>query len=816
MRAAKKNHAPSQYHLGSLYEKGLGVGRDVDQALVWYIKSGNHGCFDAQIKMCKIYQKGALGVEKSQTKALYWLRDITFSMDKSLRYIPGYKFYLLGQLWEEGGCEVGQDYKKAFECYTYANEEGYLDAKLKLGQFYLQGKGVIQDHKKALEVLLSSIKKESQDSLVYYYVGEIYENEDQFTKAIEYYVQASRLGVTKAPYKLALLYYYGRGVPIDHKSALFWFKRSVDIEETSKAQHYMAVIYMEEDGPVRQNYGAALEWLQLSADQNYAESQYLLGRLHMEVYLNTSKALHWFMKSLENGLSDARYDVGLLYVNGGGGIKIDYKQAFFFLKDVDNNTHVKSSSGIIGTMFYNGGYGIEKDYKQALFWFFKCDGGASSENFNTIGKMYYAGGFGIQKNLKEALTWFLKAINNGHLESYVSLGHLYATGGYGVAQDYQAAHDYLIEGVNNKVAGSMYFLGILFTSRNDNEQDFRKALSWFKKAAKHGDTLSQIWIGIFYIKGLGVEQNYVEAKRWFEKASNNPFGEIAFVYIGWLYHKGLGVPCSYNRAFELYKVALETEKNDEARRYAYVCLGLLYQDGLGVSQSYYRAKDYFQKAVNLEDKDGYNCMGNIYMYGYGVNVDYDEAFMWYLKCAKACENTLYVCDEGWLNLGKMYLNGLGTNRSTELALFYLRKALKYGNPDAQEHINQTIDLQNKIASTPSAYIAETEEFMQRSMSVELLKDISLKVIFDETIAKLKKLSIRVEKGRDQGEEAENAIEEDTFDTKERESSKSSRSKHDSNTNEKEKPRNFFYVEDVSIEILKTKQDNENTSDHQES
>ncbi|KAG2213424.1 hypothetical protein INT47_009098 [Mucor saturninus] len=795
LRAAREYHTQSQFHLAVLYEKGLGTDKDFTQALFWYTKSGEYGCYDAQIRMCKVYQEGALGVAKNHALALSWLREL-FSMDKSLEYIPGYKSYLFGQIWEEGGYGIDQDYNTALVHYSNAIEEGYTDACLKVVQLYLRGIGVKQDYKKALKILLNSIENGSLDSLAYFLVGNIYENggyevDQDLTKAIEYYVKASTLGITKAPFRLALLYYHGQGVPVDHKSALFWFKKSVEIEETSEAQYYMAIIHMEEDGPVMQSYGIALKWLRLSADQDYAQSQYLLGKLYMgdicELKLDPVKALYWLKKSFENGYTVARYEIGLLYATGGDGIEVDYKQAIFFLKDVDDN-NAKSSSDIIGKLFYSGGYGIEKDYKQALFWFLNCGGEASTHNFNTIGMMYYEGGFGIQKNLKEALAWFLKAINSNHLESYVSLGILYSVGGYGVNQDYQAAHDYLLEGVDNKIADSTYYLGVLFTSRNDNEQDFKKAFSWFTKSAKYHDPYSQIWIGIYYMKGLGVERNYIEAKLWFEKASENPLGAVAFVHLGWLYHKGLGVPQSYNKAFEMYEIALKAENNDGARRYAYTCLGLLYQNGHGVSQSYCRAKEYFQKAIDLEDEDGYNCMGDVYKHGHGVNVDYNEAFLWYLKCARACDNSLYVCDEGWLNLGIMYLNGLGTDKNVNLALFYLRKALKYGNEEAQPHIRQAIDIQNEMASAPISYISETDSIIQRSLSVKPTADINLRDI-EERIAELEQLKILFfEKGSDQDLKVESTTDEGLH-------------ADDFNNDEKDPPK-FFHVENVCPEIEK--------------
>ena len=56
--------------------------------------------------------------------------------------------YNLGVMYEKGQ-GVTQDYKKAVELYTLASNQGYSDAQLKLGVMYANGQGVKQDYKKA-------------------------------------------------------------------------------------------------------------------------------------------------------------------------------------------------------------------------------------------------------------------------------------------------------------------------------------------------------------------------------------------------------------------------------------------------------------------------------------------------------------------------------------------------------------------------------------------------------------------------------------------------------------------------------------------
>jgi TPR repeat protein len=42
------------------------------------------------------------------------------------------------------------------------------------------------------------------------------------------------------------------------------------------------------------------------------------------------QAVYWYQKAAEQGLAEAQYNLGFMYVNGKGVLK-DYKQGFFSL-----------------------------------------------------------------------------------------------------------------------------------------------------------------------------------------------------------------------------------------------------------------------------------------------------------------------------------------------------------------------------------------------------------------------------------------------------------------------------------------------------
>lgn len=69
---AKSGHAASQYYVGRMHEKGLGVPKDETKALEWYRPAAEAGNTRAQYKVGAAYVHGVGGVEKNETEAGKW------------------------------------------------------------------------------------------------------------------------------------------------------------------------------------------------------------------------------------------------------------------------------------------------------------------------------------------------------------------------------------------------------------------------------------------------------------------------------------------------------------------------------------------------------------------------------------------------------------------------------------------------------------------------------------------------------------------------------------------------------------------------
>jgi len=71
--AAKEGHAGSQFNVALMYERGLGIGKDEKEAVVWYGKAASQGSAVAQFNLGVLYENGR-GTEIDFSKANEWYR----------------------------------------------------------------------------------------------------------------------------------------------------------------------------------------------------------------------------------------------------------------------------------------------------------------------------------------------------------------------------------------------------------------------------------------------------------------------------------------------------------------------------------------------------------------------------------------------------------------------------------------------------------------------------------------------------------------------------------------------------------------------
>lgn len=169
-------------------------------------------------------------------------------------------------------------------------------------------------------------------------------------------------------------------------------------------------------------------------------------------------------------------------------------------------------------------------------------------------------------------------------------------------------------------AGSQYILGTWYKDGKYEEQDYKKALNWFKKSADQGDTKAQLQLGIMYLNSEGVDQDLVKAYSLLNKLAESGNSE-AHYYIALMWDAGLGLIQDKKEAFsQLTKAAnkgnaaaidLLTKKAEQGDIEAQFYLGEMYARDEPID-SYVYQKDYkksvfwYSKAAEQGHPDAQN------------------------------------------------------------------------------------------------------------------------------------------------------------------------------------------------------------------
>jgi len=145
------------------------------------------------------------------------------------------------------------------------------------------------------------------------------------------------------------------------------------------------------------------------------------------------------------------------------------------------------------------------------------------------------------------------------------------------------SHDPLMTDADKGDVQAQYTVADKYKKGDGVDQDYAKALAWYKKAAEQGSTGAQNNIGVMYERGEGVAQDYVEAYNWFKRAAE--MGNVEAQHnLGDLYCRGHGVPQDYVKAVHWYiQAALQGDIESQTE------LSQIYYEGLGVAQDYKQA-----------------------------------------------------------------------------------------------------------------------------------------------------------------------------------------------------------------------------------
>lgn len=184
--------ADAYFHMGWMYENGLGVELNTEKALENYMRAAELGQSQAQFILGHAYNAGSLGLTRSTKDSLQWYaKAANEGGDKDACYNLGVA-YLNG---------ISPDLKPNSELarnwFQVGAQLGSVESAYALAALYYEGNGVPQDTQKAMSLL-------KQASLMGYgtasfYLAQLYENQNPLTEkdkeeAYYYYLLAQEMG----------------------------------------------------------------------------------------------------------------------------------------------------------------------------------------------------------------------------------------------------------------------------------------------------------------------------------------------------------------------------------------------------------------------------------------------------------------------------------------------------------------------------------------------------------------------------------------------------------------------------------------------
>ena len=169
----------------------------------------------------------------------------------------------------KGTAYLNQDnYKDAITWLTSAANNGSIEAQNKIGVIYAKGIGTDVNTHLAIQYFTKAAANES--SMAYYNLGNVYESQEKFSIAIDWYNKAIEMNNSNAMNNLADLYLNGKDlVQNTHQAELLYIQSAEAGNPT--AMRNLGFLYFK-GSEVKQDMGKAYFWFNLAAAKAYPDA----------------------------------------------------------------------------------------------------------------------------------------------------------------------------------------------------------------------------------------------------------------------------------------------------------------------------------------------------------------------------------------------------------------------------------------------------------------------------------------------------------------------------------------------------------------
>ncbi len=331
---ADKGDIQAAFDLAERYIQGQGCLVNPDGAYQWMQKAAEAGHGEAQLRLAQWYEKPPVLKLPDPAKAIHWYAkaastgqpEVLAALERLSSGTGGAEALMaLARFYEDRGQQ-----QPASRHYEQAAERGHLDAMRQIANRYAEGVGVIKDPVAGFSWRLKSAQAGSVQAQIEvaidYKEGRMVTA--NLTESTRWFIQAAMQGDKQAQSQAGHAYATGQGVIRNLEQALAWYKKAADQGEV-QSQMALAEHYLE-----REQYAAALPWLELAAVQQHPMGMAWLGLLHEEgrgVPKDERHAIRLYQEAAKKGSALAQYRLGIRYEKGQG-VPRDLAQATVWLQ----------------------------------------------------------------------------------------------------------------------------------------------------------------------------------------------------------------------------------------------------------------------------------------------------------------------------------------------------------------------------------------------------------------------------------------------------------------------------------------------------
>lgn len=520
------------------------------------------------------------------------------------------------------------------------------EAQRVLGEKYLLGCGVERDPRQAGKWLGRAAVRDAPGARQLLREHLQQTAEDSCPDHLEFLQGAAEGGVGGAQRVLGEKYISGRGVERNCQQAVKWLSLAAKCNEPSAEELLTKQIRLA----ARHRRPYDLELLQAGAEQGMVEAQKLLGKKYLSsswLHRDCRQAVRWLKRATKRNEPGA-WQLFRHHLQHAARHSSSSDLEFLHVAAEEGFGEAERALG----EKYHSGYGVKRDYRQAGKWL-----GRAAERYDRCALKL------VQRHLRKAaqptrladLEFLHGAAEGGFGRAQRMLGENYLLG-RGVDCDHRQAAKWLTRSTMRKTPGAKELLvrQLQDIARSNSPAN----LEFLHVAAEEGFSEAQVALGKRCLLGHGIERNYRSAEQWFRRAVKRGSAD-ALYNLGMMCLNGHSV--RYHRSDALTLITGAAEGGCLEAMHHLLTMHLDHIDDSLVFDPELALK-WLKIAMGFQDDKSYELR--------------DAFSKWIVHNAEENDANAQFA------VGKMCLLGIGTIKSQDKAMGWLRKSARQGHAEA--------------------------------------------------------------------------------------------------------------------------------------